>query len=725
MSDPQQVVDGAVSGNGQPQPVNAGTLSSGGAATASADGSDVCNAFLLGWSMAELKGRLQVAAISRAAAIPDALREGDKAGAAPASPRSADPLQLQFQTSNAFWLASVWRVIFGRISTLQHTFFPESATTDTRYDPGEKKPSYLYPDSDNYADIGIRDSAASPILKAFLLREATRRAINCLTLLYLQPELSLLPDIVTRQQAHLVKAILTPAQLVADTAVAPAEEANAGAARTPGDLVGAIRTLSDQTVLFLEAWDSYLHESFYAAGVAANDEIKLIAYEGGRALSMLSWDLSNKAVALEDDSAAQSAERAARLSAIWRDAFDESAISRTQHQISVLGTALDDAYYARTGLPRPQAGADQGALDPALPHQAIQAVKRSLDYWQRAVEWFGESAPAKGEGAIKLWHNLRLALIEQANIWQTLIIGHETLGSFTAENVTKQILQEVMVSFETVAQQQGLMETAEAVGREFNRVVEVASEQIQDTLTRIHDVAHKELSQLFRNFWPILAGIGVIVLLGIVAVVVRLVQQHPFELPDVTSLLASVAGAVGGFGLFRARQRNSESQTALDGEHGTAKTRVNDSIGQIQSVANADPSGAATGLPAAKTTPGTGLVARLENTFGTVSKAILDAFEKGYEQIRVDLAGLGYSVAVAHPLVEFFVLNISFENIRADYDFMMEIIWNHTDRKEEVMRVAYAAFGPLGMFAFAHLQSAKDSNKPQTQAIDNAPRAAS
>ena len=32
---------------------------------------------------------------------------------------------------------------------------------------------------------------------------------------------------------------------------------------------------------------------------------------------------------------------------------------------------------------------------------------------------------------------------------------------------------------------------------------------------------------------------------------------------------------------------------------------------------------------------------------------------------------------------------------------MVQVVWNNTDRKQEVMRVAYAAFGPLGTFAMA------------------------
>jgi len=55
--------------------------------------------------------------------------------------------------------------------------------------------------------------------------------------------------------------------------------------------------------------------------------------------------------------------------------------------------------------------------------------------------------------------------------------------------------------------------------------------------------------------------------------------------------------------------------------------------------------------------------------------------------------------------VEFFVLDSAWGNIRADVNFMNEVIWNDTDRRDEIVSVVSAAFGSLGVFAMAASQS--------------------
>src|SRR5207248_2132863 len=50
--------------------------------------------------------------------------------------------------------------------------------------------------------------------------------------------------------------------------------------------------------------------------------------------------------------------------------------------------------------------------------------------------------------------NLRQGLITQAGIWQTLMLGQQTLRSFTAESVTQRILNNFMSDFEKWVQQE-------------------------------------------------------------------------------------------------------------------------------------------------------------------------------------------------------------------------------------------------------------------------------
>ena len=86
---------------------------------------------------------------------------------------------------------------------------------------------------------------------------------------------------------------------------------------------------------------------------------------------------------------------------------------------------------------------------------------------------------------------------------------------------------------------------------------------------------------------------------------------------------------------------------------------------------------------------------------GQAKDTFIAAFERGFQGIQDDLADLSSAVAVTYPLVEYFVLDPTVHGIQAEYDFMVQVVWNNTDRKQEVMRVAYAAFGPLGTFAMA------------------------
>jgi hypothetical protein len=117
--------------------------------------------------------------------------------------------------------------------------------------------------------------------------------------------------------------------------------------------------------------------------------------------------------------------------------------------------------------------------------------------------------------------------------------------------------------------------------------------------------------------------------------------------------------------------------------------------------------------PAGAGTP-VGLADRLGAVVGQAKDTFIAAFERGFKGIQDDLADLSSAVAITYPLVEYFVLDPTVKGIQAEYDFMVEVVWNNTDRKEEVMRVAYAAFGPLGTFAMA--SQLKESPTPEKQA---------
>ena len=86
---------------------------------------------------------------------------------------------------------------------------------------------------------------------------------------------------------------------------------------------------------------------------------------------------------------------------------------------------------------------------------------------------------------------------------------------------------------------------------------------------------------------------------------------------------------------------------------------------------------------------------------------LLKAFERGYEQIRIELDGLNRSVAVAYPLVEFFGLTFQWQSEAA---FLTNIIWSGAEREVEIKRVMRAAFGPLTLFISPSAGSSKSDD---------------
>src|SRR5262249_8352338 len=148
----------------------------------------------------------------------------------------------------------------------------------------------------------------------------------------------------------------------------------------------AIATLTDQSIRLLDWWDNFLRERFYSSGLALDDETRLIAYEAGRGLATLSWNLTVRAAPLEDGGdAADLDTRTENLTSLWQTAFSVRDIASLQHQIAALAKVLDAAYSDSNGSPAAN-GKVSPALNPALPSQSLQAVTRSIEYWRRSVE---------------------------------------------------------------------------------------------------------------------------------------------------------------------------------------------------------------------------------------------------------------------------------------------------------------------------------------------------
>ena len=112
---------------------------------------------------------------------------------------------------------------------------------------------------------------------------------------------------------------------------------------------------------YLENWDSFARETLYVSGsgIAQSNEMQLVAYEAGRAMSSLSWGITTTTVPLED-AASPIEDSETLLKGAWLNVFDEPTISSIQHQISALSTAMDGAYYrVHTDIPHPNGNTTQ------------------------------------------------------------------------------------------------------------------------------------------------------------------------------------------------------------------------------------------------------------------------------------------------------------------------------------------------------------------------------
>ncbi|MFL5658514.1 MAG: hypothetical protein ACJ8CB_30555 [Ktedonobacteraceae bacterium] len=488
------------------------------------------NAFLLGWSLMELKSRVQITACTLSLnpdLVIDALKNPPASTQPGSQPQSAAPPQPQDDQNNPpdsidsllenvvlkdviawkdvqgklaqsnrpisqekslatelrdnVWLTSVLRAIFTQVTMLHVKRFPGSDVTNTIYDirpPSEpaslpqpdpqdavntqpatdqqddqgsqnasdqqkvQKPfPYLYlyhPDPVfDYANVGIKKIEKEDVgnnnididsfVKNFRLYDVTRRALNCLALLLTAPADCLMPETIAAYQQELVQRVLAPPSTLAESDSSNQKPANqkpgtgsngAQSSNNQADQDNrkkeAIKKLSNLVIPLLEAWDSFLRESFYVDTNTQNNdsnspgyEIELVAYEAGRSLAALSWGISVALVPLEKISlppAQQNNDNNKDVQAgndpdahireilntkaqnTWMNVFNDRDVNHVQHQIASLSTALDVAYFSIRKDLKPASADDLLVpLNPDLPSQAIQAVTHSLNYWERAI----------------------------------------------------------------------------------------------------------------------------------------------------------------------------------------------------------------------------------------------------------------------------------------------------------------------------------------------------
>jgi pimeloyl-ACP methyl ester carboxylesterase len=718
--------------------------------------SAIHDAFLLGWTTIELKSRVQLATRDQLILSECSALNGDRSALAHddstilgwllaevqrmsglSTPDMPEPdfnsnlVIPAFGKTDSVQLTSLSRSLFSRIAALHFKHFPINNTANTTYaynpkDSG-KAWSFLNNVPQEITNFGIR--SLGPVkddngmertpLADFGLYELTRQAINCLALLFTVSSESLIGTTIAEYQRRLV--------LASDdgphTDPLSADEWNC-----------AIQKLGELIVNLLEAWDGYLREQYFIGGEFKDDEIELVAYEAGRSMATISWCTSVRVEPLErllqglqdkeetrqkqalcyltyleqrktnpdvklqdfksqdvnaDETTIQKRKEQLEqeIKKAWKHIFDRRDIIRLQHQITMLSTNMDEAFYRlNRGIKKP-ANDVLVPPNPELPSQAIHAIRHSLDYWERTISLLcaksdkeqPKETPPTGQstgtplpkGTLVLsehWPSeLRSSVIKQSNAWQSLMTGEQNVRSFSADSATQKIVSDLMDDFE------------EAFGKE-----------------------------LGRN-WPWLIAIG----LGLIALIVVVVLLF------ISFNRASNQG----------NANNALPNTVLGG------------IATLVALLGVPTLLRFNGSGSAHATPETQPVGIL----GITGAALVNAFEKGYEQVSIEFSYLNYNLAVAYPLVEFFILNEikiatgesqqaneksnqkkrrlglgpatrprqetkktrhSHEKrdergnilIQNGYQFLVNVIWTHQDRDEEIKHIARAAFGPVGAF---------------------------
>lgn len=627
---------------------------------------------------------------------------------------NGDPFEkLPVEPSDAVWNTSVWRAMFNRIVGLQIRLVSTNDTEGTIYEvaiPTQSTApySYLYipkTDTDIFTSIGISssDMANYAIPASFELYGITRRTLNCLTQLYVRPDEVLDPQRIADNRAKIVPAIL---------GAAPPITPKGSGASSPEDVRVAIKRYTGLTVRFLEAWDGYVRESFYVGKNFENYEIGMVAYEAGRALCTLSWGVALFVVPLEnaladlkdDDSETYTNQKKLlmqKLYMAWQSVFNQRDVIHIQHQISGLSNAMDGAYYriktananANANAQNQPADQSYGPLHPnedddCLPSNALHAVKHSLDYWQAAIAWIGGS---RAQETICSQHNvtsdaenpllshelsrqLRIALIEQADVWQSLITGSQTLRSITTEAVTESILSKFMEECE------------KAFMADVTEELEKKAQQVQEQAEK----TAKEF--LWRNILLFIAlgSFALIVLISLIGIEFltffpNSAVNSSTPLGNAIITLASILGV--GFVVHRTTQ--SQAQTATGNNSGQPTPQ--------NSAANISAHNA-------------NLLESVRSFFVVSGGEIGDLFSACRRAIQKQYTILDRNASTSYPLIEVFVTNSQpptpdkKQSIKPppydfgmddSYSFLTSVIWTNEEREAEIQSIVQATFGPL------------------------------
>lgn len=623
------------------------------------------------------------------------------------------------------WQTGTLRAIFRRIVDLHTAQFPTNSTANTVYDissPASTYP-YLYPlisdqsgstpaaSDQSASDISITDYAtigvSSVIDKAdfvtkFSLYEVTRRALNCLTMLLDTANESLVPDVVKSYQQELILKLSVQAQKVGYHWTVSATPDN-------DNIKAAIHVLSNVVIRLIEAWESFLLENLYVAtsvatstpgAQAIDNQTRLGAYQAGRSLASLSWNISVALVPLESTltSGQQKDAKLAgtlkdKVQETWSNAFNDRDINTLQSQIIALGTAMDTIYTQHN--PDAQAATTLASGDPDMPSQMLSSIKSSLDYWQRTIALLCNkskpqldpipattsgvskqstgpasssntapaSSPSTSPVAIdpdKQPTGLFAWLIEIFSANKNTKTPEPTQGVNLSNALNWDLSKTLRMEMIQQANVWQALITYQQALRSFTMET-VTQRLLNDFIRDVEEAARKEFFSL-KWVGRTLVVIAVVLLVIIVASIFYLVLQ--WQVVQDKGLGALFGGSLLGLGAI-----------------------------------------ATATVPFARgITNRLGGMGALLNQAGTTVETYI---QQGYQRVQQEFDHLNHNVAITYPLIEFFVWEeITYGNVSIEdgYDFLMNVFWTASDRKDELQRIVRFAFGPFGTFVASQIK---------------------
>ena len=270
----------------------------------------------------------------------------------------------------------------------------------------------------------------------------------------------------------------------------------------------------------------------------------------------------------------------------------------------------------------------------------IGAIYESLEYWLKAIEWFeNKNGTPKSFFTTEYSQQLCTVLIQQANIWQSLMLGQQTLQMITNQHVTNEILNQFIGNIERTIGQD--------IANAFNWGV-------------------RKVKNVFFVAFPFIALVILLLLM------ILIVQSGPLpaSYKEVITPVLGVLGVVGGFFISQAQKINVGSDlTTIANAAGSAGsaffTIYQEGYNRVQDE-----------------------FARLNYNVSVASPLVqffITQFPKKTDEANSNLKDFQGKTGET-PVC-----------IKNHYDFLIHIAWTDSERAEETEEITRSAFGAIGV----------------------------